>query len=183
MVKRKRGNEGKYRSFRRLASRQEGSNFCHRGPPPPPPPTVGGVAGEAIAAPVSGGIDNGPSVDRASSYPTGKDGDPTAGDNDDRSAGEQDGTHAKGTMTSVGSPTPQGGDGLATGGDAFYRQRPRDEWRTYDIGRRRRDGRRRSRTGGDEGFRGHSALAVVSQMSEAPATAASHRETARGHLM
>lgn len=78
-------------------------------PPPPPPPTVGGVAGEAIAAPVSGGIDNGPSVDRASSYPTGKDGDPTAGDNDDRSAGEQDGTHAKGTMTSVGSPTPQGG--------------------------------------------------------------------------
>lgn len=117
MVKRKRGNEGKYRSFRRLASRQEGSNFCHRGPPPPPPPTVGGVAGEAIAAPVSGGIDNGPSVDRASSYPTGKDGDPTAGDNDDRSAGEQDGTHAKGTMTSVGSPTPQGGG------------RPRDGWR------------------------------------------------------
>lgn len=152
---------------------------------PSPPPIVGGVAGEAIAAPVSGGIDNGPSADRASSYPTGKDGDPTAGDNDDRSAGEQDGTHAKGTMTSVGLPTPQGGggDGLATGGDAFYRQRPRDEWRTYDIRRRRRDGRWRSWTGGDEGFRGHSALAVVSQMSEAPATAASHRETERGHLM
>lgn len=78
---------------------------------PSPPPIVGGVAGEAIAAPVSGGIDNGPSADRASSYPTGKDGDPTAGDNDDRSAGEQDGTHAKGTMTSVGLPTPRGGGG------------------------------------------------------------------------
>jgi hypothetical protein len=37
--------------------------------------------------------------------------------------------------------------------------------------------------GGDEGFRGCSALAVASQMLEAPAVAATHQETARGNLV
>lgn len=92
----------------------EGATFATVGPPPPL--TVRGVAGEAIAAPMSGGIDNGPSADGASSYPTGKDSDRSADEDDDRSADEQDGTHAKGTMTLVGSPAPQGG-------------RPRDGWR------------------------------------------------------